>query len=62
MSPSFQNQFYSFTIKSTEFGKIGDVLATSHDPDAAIEYSIETENGKYKMFCLVSSATKNSFL
>lgn len=46
LSPKFQNQFYSITIKSNEFGKIGNVLATSLDTDAVIEYSIATENGK----------------
>lgn len=45
MSPTFQNQFYSFAIKSNEFGKVGDVLATSLSPEAVIAYSIASENG-----------------
>lgn len=49
LSPTFQNQFYSFTIKSNEFGPIGDVLATAMTSEAEIEYSIQTENGKYKI-------------
>lgn len=48
ISPTFQNQFYSFTIKSNEFDKIGEVLATTMSSEAVIEYSIETENGKYE--------------
>lgn len=62
LSPKFQNQFYSFAIKSNEFGKIGDVLATSLSADAVIEYSIATENSYFMTKLRIDSNTGEIFL
>ncbi|KAG4076573.1 hypothetical protein HA402_002736 [Bradysia odoriphaga] len=62
LSPKFQNQFYSFTIKSNEFGKIGDVLATSLGADTVIEYSIATENAYIKSKLTIDPSTGEIFL
>ncbi|XP_037037495.1 uncharacterized protein LOC119075215 [Bradysia coprophila] len=62
LSPKFQNQFYSFTIKSNEFGKIGDVLAESLSADAVIEYSIATENAYFMTKLTIDPSTGEIFL
>lgn len=56
-SPKFQNQFYSFTIKSNEFGRVGDVLATSLSTDAVIGYSITTDNAYLSTKIRIDSST-----
>ncbi|KAJ6625244.1 Protocadherin-15, partial [Pseudolycoriella hygida] len=62
ISPKFQNQFYSFTIKSNEFQKIGEVFATSANSDAVVGYSIASENAYLMTRLTIDPLTGELFL